>query len=288
MFGSKGPRSKRGGGPSRGSAPEPRSRGGALETVVVESGTRRGGAPPARGAAASESGRVRRAGAVRPAKPRLVDFAADWLSTVLALAQVPNLPDARALRARALELRSRFEREASEQGFTAADIEDAVFAMVAFLDQTVLNSSGPARDAWIAQPLQLELYGRQLAGEEFFERLDRLRHEREARIEALEVYACCLGFGFTGRYLLFPEKLAPLIEEVMRDVAAVRGSGMGPLAPNSARRSERVAEERARLAWWVPLAVFLPSVLVMWLLVWIVGRIGSGGAAGAIEKLLRR
>jgi hypothetical protein len=95
-----------------------------------------------------------------------------------------------------MELKSRFERDAGAHGFSAADVEDAMFAMVALLDQTILSQRGPARDAWIARPLQLELYGRQLAGEEFFERLDKLRQEREARIEALEVYGCCLGFGF--------------------------------------------------------------------------------------------
>lgn len=279
MFGPKGPRSKRPGAPSREPA-APRS-GGVTETMIIEpTGPRR------RAAAPDAPARV--AGASRPAKARLVDLASDWLSTVLALAQVQELPDASALRARALELKSRFERESGELGFAAADVEDAVFAMVAFLDQTVLNSKGPARDAWIGRPLQLELYGRQLAGEEFFERLDKLRHERETRIEALEVYCCCLAFGFAGRYLLNPGKLGPLLEEVQRDVAAARGGGFSPLAPNAGRRRERAAEERAGMPWWLPPAVFVPAVILTWLLVWGIARLGAGGAASAIDKLAGR
>ena len=281
MFGPKGPRTRREGGPPRGGpgAPAPRG-GGVLETMVVESSARR--------RPASAAGTRVTAGAA-PARPRLVDLASDWLSTALALAQVTDLPDAAALRARALELRSRFTREAGEQGFAAQDLADAEFAMVAFLDETILNARGAAREVWIGRPLQLELYGRQLAGEEFFERLEALRRERDTRIEALEVYCCCLAFGFAGRYRLSPpEKLAELLADVQREVAAVRGAGQSPLAPNSARRNERVEEERQGMAWWLPVLVFVPAVLLTFLLVWAVSRLSAGGAAGAIRNFTGR
>lgn len=286
MFGPKGPRSRRGG---RAARPEPRAseRGGVLETVIVRDTAR---ARPAPAAGEPERGgtRERRAARSVPVRPRLVDSASDWLSTVLALAQAQELPDARALRARAIELKGRFEREAAEQGFAAADTEDAVFAMVAFLDETILNGRGAARDAWIGSPLQLELYGRQLAGEEFFERLERLRHDRESRIEALEVYCCCLAFGFAGRFRLAPERLPELLDEVQRDVAAVRGRAASPLAPNAGRRHERVAEERPGMPWWLPALGFVGATLLAWLLVWLFARIGAGGAAAAISRLAGR
>jgi type VI secretion system protein ImpK len=221
------------------------------------------------------------------AKPRLVDLASDTLSTALALGRIAELPDANALRARALELKSRFEREAAAHGFVGADVEDAVFAMVAFLDETILNAKGAAREVWIARPLQLELYGRQLAGEEFFERLEKLRHEREARIEALEVYACCLAFGFAGRYRLFPERLPELHEEVLRDVSAVRGSGALPLAPNAGRRNERVVGERRGMPWWMPALAFLVATVLAWLVIGIFAYLGASRAAQAIANLAR-
>ncbi len=279
MFGPKGPRTRPGGSSRSGDVPRRASPSSVTETVVIEAQPRR--------RAASSSAPTRVAG-VR-ARARLVDLASDWLSTVLALAQVPELPDAAALRARALELKSRFEREAGEQGFTAADTQDAVFAMVAFLDETVLNNRGAAREAWISRPLQLELYGRQLAGEEFFERLETLRSEREARIEALEVYCCCLAFGFAGRMRLgAPEALAHLLDEVQRDVAAVRGDGRLPLAPNAGRRAERAAEETRGLPWWIPVIAFPPAAAILFLLVWLFAVIGAGHAASAIRGLAAR
>jgi len=279
MFGPKGPRTRPGGTAGRG-APAGRPRPSSVtETVVIE-------AQPRRRAAAANAP-SRQAG-VR-AKPRLVDLASDWLSTVLALGHVTELPDPAALRARALELKSRFEREAGEQGFTANDTEEAVFAMVAFLDETVLNSRGAARDTWISRPLQLELYGRQLAGEEFFERLERLRRDREKRIEALEVCCCCLAFGFAGRYRLgTPDKLAALLGDVQRDVAAARGTGHSPLAPNVARRNERVAEESRGMPWWLPVVIFVPAVLLSFAFVWLLARLGAGHAATAIHDMVGR
>jgi type VI secretion system protein ImpK len=276
MFGSKGPRSRRPGstGPA---APAGRPRPTSVtETVVIEAQPRR--------RAPSATAPSRTAGVT--ARERLVDLSSDWLSTVLALGHVAELPDPAALRARALELKSRFEREAGERGFTASDTEDAVFAMVAFLDETVLNQRGAARDTWIGRPLQLELYGRQLAGEEFFERLEKLRKDRETRIEALEVYCCCLAFGFSGRMKLAPpERLAELFEQVQRDIAAVRGDGRLPLAPNAARRNERVAEASRGMPWWLPVVVFIPAVVLAFLLVWLLARLGAGHAAGAIRSL---
>ncbi len=277
MFGPKGPKSRRPGGPSRESAPP--QQGGVLETMIIEAQPRR--------RSATASARV--AGTPRPARARLVDLASDWLATVLALSQVPELPDPVALRARALELKSRFEREAGEQGFSAADVEEAVFSMVAFLDETILNSRGAAREAWLGRPLQLELYGRQLAGEEFFERLDRLRKDRESRIEALEVACCCLAFGFAGRYKLgTPDKLTALLDDVQRDVTAARGAGFSPLAPNSARRNEIVAEERRSIPWWLPVLLFIPAVILSFLVVWLLARLGAGHAADAVKGLVSR
>jgi type VI secretion system protein ImpK len=220
--------------------------------------------------------------------PRLVDLASDWLSTILALSQVPELPDPHALRARALELKSRFEREGAEHGKTGADVADAEFAMVAFLDATILNSRGAARDAWINQPMQLELYGHQNAGEEFFQRLEALRQAREERIEALEVYACCLAFGYAGRYLMFPEKLPALLEGVFQDVDAVRGGGQLPLAPNAGRRNERAAEERRGMPWWMPAAGFVAAIALTWLLLWVIGSLGAAGARNEIQRLVSR
>src|SRR5262249_14193800 len=135
---------------------------------------------------------------------------------------------------------------------------------------------------------ELELYRRQVAGEEFFDRLEKLQRDRESRIEALEVYCCCLAFGFTGRYVLSgPEKLASMLEELRRDISAVRGARPGPLAPNARHRAERIEEETARTPWFLPVTFGIAATFLAFLIVWLFARVGAGNAASAVRSLIR-
>ena len=80
------------------------------------------------------------------------------------------------------------------------DYQDACFAVIAWADETILKHSTWKHHAeWNALPLQLEYFQTRNAGEEFFERLERLRPEQKA---IREVYYLCLGLGFSGRYFL--------------------------------------------------------------------------------------
>ena len=49
-------------------------------------------------------------------------------------------------------------------------------------------------------PLQLILFGSQLAGFHFFENLEEIRHKDKQRLAVLEVYHYCLLLGFHGKY----------------------------------------------------------------------------------------
>jgi type VI secretion system protein ImpK len=222
------------------------------------------------------------------ARARLVDLAAGWLSLVLAVRQAASVTDAAAIRARAMELKSKLEDDARRAGFTAPDVEAATFALVGFLDEAVLRSSGPARESWIAKPLQLEFYGAMVAGEEFFDRLERMRRERETRIEALEVYAACLAFGFAGKHAFAgPERLKSLLGEVEADVAAVRGTGRRALAPHADRPDDVGGVGAGQvIPAWLALSVGVGGVLLTWLLLKLIASLGAAADASTIRRLL--
>ncbi len=296
MFGSKGPRTRPGSAPrppARGSGPSP----GADETIILPG--RRAGAPtPSRAtppepprefpsfAGGSASPSIRSGAAAAPARARLVDLAASWLATVLALARVKELPDAAVVRTRALELRARFEQEAQGGGFDGQDVQDALLALVAFLDETVLSVRGSARDAWLSRPLGLELFGRNDLGEVFFDRLDVLRAAREGRIEALEVYYACLMFGFSGRYRMSPpERLAQLTSEVGRDVSVVRGVSPTVLSPAAARPAERAGASLSGVPRWIPVAAAVSAVLLAFLIIFLANSVTGCSASGTIGRL---
>jgi len=96
------------------------------------------------------------------------------------------------------------DEEARRRGYAAEDIELAIFAVVAFLDESVLGSRMPVFADWPRQPLQEERYGHHIAGEVFFQNLQKLmgRTDSQELADLLEVYHLCLLLGFAGRYLL--------------------------------------------------------------------------------------
>lgn len=259
-----------------------RSARGADETIVFDPPSRRGGGGGRRGGR-DDGGREGGEG-----RARLMDLCIDWLSMIVAMRQVadPSL-SADAIRTRTLELKSRLEQDGARFGVNAVDVEAAVFALIAFLDESVLRAGGAVRDAWIARPMQLELFGTNVAGDEFFDRLDRLRRERESRIDAIEVYVCCLAFGFMGRYgMAGPERIQQLLAQVEGDINAVRGTGRRPLAPHAERPDDAGGTVAGKFPLWMALAVFVPALFLFWLFLKLFAVFGAKGAAGAIARMI--
>ncbi len=260
------------GDPRQGSrASQPRDRHGSLETMVLEGGRGRGAS----------------ARAAPAANLHLVDLCSDLLSLVIAVRHASSSADPAALRNRALELRARLEQRGREAGFAAAEIEAADFALIALLDETVLRTRGPARDAWLMKPLQLELYGQTVAGEEFFDRLEKLRRERGTRVEALEVYFACLALGFGGRYNLAPEKLPAILDEVARDVAAVRGAAPRVVSPHLATSEEFADVMGGGAPIWLSSTIFVLGVVLVWIVIKLLAAHGAGATADVIGSLPR-
>src|SRR5947199_4524488 len=93
---------------------------------------------------------------------------------------------------------------ARNRGYSQEDIELAIFAVIAFVDESILNLRHPIFADWPRQPLQEERYGHHVAGEIFFQNLQKLltRNDSAQLADLLEVYYLCLLLGFAGRYSL--------------------------------------------------------------------------------------
>lgn len=125
-----------------------------------------------------------------------------------------------------------FESNARNLGKAPAAISDAKYAFCALMDETILSSDFPIREDWERAPLQLRLFGEHLAGERFFDKLEMLRLDPAANLEALEVFYTCLLLGFQGKYLLEgSEKLNYLTSRLGQEIAHARG-GRSEFAPN--------------------------------------------------------
>ena len=66
------------------------------------------------------------------------------------------------------------ETEGTRRGYTIEDMRVGTFAVVAFLDESILNSQNPIFADWQRKPLQEELSGVHVAGEIFYKNVDRL------------------------------------------------------------------------------------------------------------------
>jgi len=164
--------------------------------------------------------------------------------------------DAEIFRDRIKQFLTQFERGASRLHASAQDIYACKYAFCATVDEAMLMSGFKARESWQRLPLQVQFFGDQLAGELFFERLEELRSQGAARIQALEVFHMCLLLGFQGKYLLEgSEKLNYLTARLGDEIARMRGQSKG-FAPHWAAPDRVRHQLKNEVPLWVIASVF--------------------------------
>lgn len=136
--------------------------------------------------------------------------------------------DPQRFREKILDLLNRFEQQAKKLQFSADDIHDAKYAFCALIDETIVTQQDPSyfnlQNSWLISPLQLSLFGSQLAGYQFFEILEQLRSRGKDRLAALEVFHYCLLLGFQGKYRIESiESLNHLVARVGDEIDYLKG-----------------------------------------------------------------
>lgn len=162
--------------------------------------------------------------------------------------------------------------EGQALGLEQADLQEACYALVAFIDERVLRSSWPGREEWMKQPLQLLRYRENVAGENFFRRLRALL-QAPRRLPAIQVYALCLALGFRGVYQRGADAatLSKFQRAALRRLLAVLPPADVP-SPHLERQQRRELR-RAALPWPLALgAVLLVAALVLAACSWSVQR----------------
>ena len=174
---------------------------------------------------------------------RLASVLQESITAVVRLrADRQPVTDAAAFRAQIIQLLTRAEQDALQAGFTAADARLAIFAVVAFLDESVLNTRTAALADWARRPLQDELFGGHMGGEWFFQHLDQLlsRPDSPELGDLLEVHQLCLLLGFRGKYGAGDNgQLHATTSRVAERLGRLRGAP-GELAPHWPPPADRV------------------------------------------------
>jgi type VI secretion system protein ImpK len=160
--------------------------------------------------------------------------------------QLPSagaLPAPHDLRQRIIDVLDRMVGAARAARVPEAEIAEARYALVAFIDEQILKSSWPGRVEWMNQPLQLTLYREVTAGENFFARMRALLNHGGHEF-ALEIYYLCLALGFRGAYGVSgnPAALASFADAA-RERIAQRLPSAAKLSPSALPR-DRAREAR--------------------------------------------
>lgn len=180
--------------------------------------------------------------------------------------RLQTVTDADAFRSQIRQLLQNPMQQARALGYSNRMIKSAVFAVVALLDESVLNIQDPVFAQWSRRPLQEELFGGHLAGETFFLNLRTYLAEPDSShlADVLEVHCLCLFLGYRGRYALGDsgELFAMLrqarsrIHRIRGDARIVANAGLPATSP-----SHRPVRGWNRYLCWTTIA--LASLLVI-------------------------
>lgn len=188
--------------------------------------------------------------------PALVDLMVEGFYALFLLKSGCGPQDQAAFADRMTGFLGEVDRNAKALGIAADDVTAAKYAFCAAVDEIILGSEYPVREAWETRPLQLRLFGDQLAGEHFFQRLEDLRAKGGAHLQALEVYHLCLLLGFQGRFALDGrDKLNYLTARLGDEIARMRGKTRA-FAPHAQRPDQIVHKLGSDTSVWVLCGVF--------------------------------
>jgi type VI secretion system protein ImpK len=214
---------------------------------------------------------------------RITEITKDCFNAIAQIreAEEGSLPSPADLSARLRGYVDELLRRAAASGFGREEANDLAYALVALADEVVLSrGSDELRTYWGNQPLQLHYFQENVAGEQFFVRLEAIRKDPR-RAELLRAYYLALLFGFQGRYRMRGGdlELMGLVDGLARDLARARGRDVEVLSP----AGERPAEAVGRGARAGPLLWIAAGAVVLSLVVYVGLRVSLAAGTAAVE-----
>jgi len=207
----------------------------------------------------------------RTTKNDLITFAGPILDLVLRL-KAGIVAPSNELRPQVASMLEEFEKRAERYRFNHKIVQVSKFALAAFVDETVLMNNFPLRDEWEKYALQLELFGEQLAGNKFFEKLDAMLKQIEVTQDAVEIYYICMLLGFKGRYQVYEqEKLLAIMQQTANALVKVGKIGPVELAPNWLANDQPTPPKKRNMPIWAKIGslAFVGFAFVIYLIMFL-------------------
>ena len=168
--------------------------------------------------------------AVTPAPLRSNSLAFAFQDVITVIVRVryrtQRVADATAFRDNIRKMIAAAATESRRLGYSDATTQMALYAVVGFLDESVLNSQDPTFADWLRRPLQEELFGGHFAGEYFFRHVNELLNQPESQegADSLELHATCLLLGYRGKFAFGESgEIYNLLRRIRERIDRVRG-----------------------------------------------------------------
>jgi type VI secretion system protein ImpK len=216
-------------------------------------------------------------------------LATDLFLIVIRMRESEDLGDPAALRKLIMYYIDLFKRNCKTAGIADDAAADALYAIVALIDETVLSVEGACRDYWFSRPLQLDYFGDNIAGEEFYRRFQKLLAQAEKNKDTLELYYLCLSLGFEGKYkILDPQERSALIDESGRKLRRTKIRISTSLSPHGSRTDAGAVQKRTgadRFPLWMAGAAAGGVCFVVYIVMLILTSINLGSVLKIVERL---
>jgi len=194
--------------------------------------------------------------------------------------------DANSFRIHMREALKSADQEARKRGYSGDAIQLAIFAVVAFLDESILNSRNPLFVDWPRKPLQEELFGTHMAGEVYFQNLQKLLGQPDSPelVDLLEVYYLCVLLGFGGRYSMGNKgDLRAIMDAVADKIRRVRGT------PPDLSPMWRLPQEAARTAggdpWARKLTIAAIACVTLLVVLFVIFKLSLGSGVSDLRAM---
>jgi type VI secretion system protein ImpK len=221
----------------------------------------------------------------RTAKNDLVTFAGPLFDLILRL-KAGIVAPSNDLRPQVAGMLNDFEKRAERYRFSSKIVQVSKFALASFVDETVLINNFPMRNEWERNPLQLEYFGEQLAGNKFFEKLDSMLKQIEVTQDAVEIYYVCMLLGFKGRYAVYEqEKLLAIMQETANALVKVGKIKPVELSPNWLANDQPTPPKKRGMPVWAKIGAMagLGLAVVVYLVMFLMSSSFLQDAVGGLQ-----
>lgn len=212
----------------------------------------------------------------------------DLFLIVIRMREAEDLGDPASLRKLIGYFLGLFEKNCKALRIPDDSINDTRYALVALIDETVLSTASACRDYWFSRPLQLDLFGDNIAGEEFYNKLQKMLISIETKKDVLEIYYICLSLGFEGRYKLFnAEERLSIMDDLGRKIRRTRVRAFPGLSPHGSRTDKPGKFKRGAFHFpvWLTALMSLAGVVGAYLFLQFLNVVEVAGIMDILDKM---